>query len=50
MNEHDDERVDEESLPREPYERPAIEESARFETLALGCVQQDPELCFPAMS
>lgn len=35
---------------RAVYEAPAIEESAGFETLALGCnmtMQEQPDLCLP---
>ena len=47
------ERQDQDQLEehdqRKPYQKPDIEESATFETLALGCDGQTPA-CFTPMS
>ena len=31
--------------PKKPYEAPKVEESAKFETLALQCGQSEPGFC-----
>lgn len=40
----DDPKSDE-VIPRKAYEAPRIEESARFETLALACAQAAGTIC-----